>query len=244
VELFRNLVSRLASLLSNKKVDDLWLEGRYGWRNLWFDMTNIYDAYLSITEKRTRYHQVAGYKFTESSSTTDGPTSDVYGTWQVITTNEIEVGLRGTVVSDIQVPHIQIDPILTGWELTRLSFVIDWIVNVGNALAALEFLILNNEYYAASGVQVTWTRSIDHQFLGFLNGYGGSYDRGKMQSVGVATYRVPTSVSYIPQVKLRLDGLKILDILALLAQALTKSKVAPDLYRQKRYGPAADGLSP
>lgn len=223
----KGFTKKLVDLIRNphKFVDDaadLWLEGRYGWRTLYFDMKDIEKLILNLDGERRRYSERAGHKMTysdeESYVQTWGSSTNTYS---ILTT--YKVGMRGSVVADIDPPQFGFNPITTGYELITLSFVLDWIINVGQWLESMSFLALAREHYAAEGVMIEAHRTCDLVNVAFNSPWSGSRSTSG-SSVAKLTSRTPTSVSLTPQLELRLDLLKGLDILALVKQALTRRK--------------------
>lgn len=218
------IVKRLGHLTrqrDSKSFADAWLEGRYGWRPLLYDIVDLNDAILNYDETRTRFSERKGESFTESSTNTsisyDGPHHFVTDTENI----EHVVSVRGSVVADILPPRFQFNPVVTAWEKTHLSFVIDWLIDVGSALEAATFLIFQQKYAASFGwkIDTTYelTRSATDKGGTSTVHSGGSCSFTQTQ---VLEQRVPTSVSIIPQFKLRLDAIKVLDLLALVRQRI------------------------
>lgn len=196
---------------------DLWLEGRYGWRTLMYDIRDLHQVLSSANERRTRYRETKGFTdsgtYDENFVTGSNPSTR----WQ----NNLSwtINMRGTVVADIEVPDFQFNPVTTAWEVTRLSFVVDWLLNVGQALEAASFLLAAKAYKACGGVKVDFN----------LSGTSSLESKGTLTSAyhsgtwgGSASYveRSPMSVSAIPRIKLRLDEYKVIDLLALVRQRL------------------------
>lgn len=198
---------------------NLWLEGRYGWRTLMYDIKDLHSVLSSVNERRTRYRQAAGQTvsgnynaYTESTSAgiISGFSTDI--SWLG--------NLRGTVVADIDVPDFQFNPVTTAWEVTRLSFVVDWLLNVGQALEAASFLLMAKHYRAGGGFR------FDFELSRVVNTVGTTGNTVLYHNTGSATgrahviSRVPLSVSALPRIKLRLDEYKVIDLLALVLQRL------------------------
>lgn len=198
---------------------DLWLEGRYGWRTLMYDIRDLHGVLSRSNENRTRYRQASGqtvagqwneYVETTSSGIIDGHSTDVSWTGN----------LRGTVVADIDVPDFQFNPVTTAWEVTKLSFVVDWLLNVGQALEAASFLLMAKAHQAGGGFKFDFRTSYSVSKVGTTGSTICHASNGSAHSESVVISRVPMSVSALPRIKLRLDEYKVIDLLALVRQRL------------------------
>lgn len=220
---FKPKLSKLKPQTVNgiKSIPGKWLEARYGLRPLLYDLNDLQDAMENMRSERKRYSERSGSSYSNNSVSTISTTPDAtYGRWlDYITTDTVIIGTRGSVQADIQPANFQFAPILTAWELMPFSFILDWLVNVGQSLAAIHFLTLNSQYVASGGLQCRVERRVERvwhsgSMTGFTkaNGYG----------LGVYSTRIPTSVSSIPQVRARLDAFKIADLLAIIYQLFNR----------------------
>lgn len=217
VAMFRGFTSRLISLAKAGKLESLWLEGRYGWRTLIYDLKDIDKAIRNLNEGRKRFFDRVGTTISKIETRND-PQTAVYGNFNCLTTYTHTIGLRGSVAADIEPPRFQLNPLSTAWELTRLSFVVDWVVNVGQFLDSLSFLALQREYTAASGMMI----KTDYKQTSSVNWAAGSSGQWFIESEGHAqlVVRIPASVSTIPLTELRLNEFKVLDLVALFIQMI------------------------
>lgn len=226
-------ISQLRRMLSGvgKKIDNLsqgrrpdelynlWLEGRYGWRTLMYDIRDLHEVLSQANERRSRYREQKGASLSGTYYDSSVVTSS-----NLVHLDEVSVSwsvnVRGTVVSDIEVPDFQFNPVTTAWEVTRLSFVVDWLLNVGQALEAASFLLKSKHHVAGGGFRadfsLTGTRT--HQSANF--GRVVYNNTGNWQAEATLIERVPMTVSALPRMKLRLDEYKIIDLIALVAQRL------------------------
>jgi hypothetical protein len=219
VAMFRGFVSRLITLIRTGKFADLWLEGRYGWRTLVYDMKDIAEAIVNLNEGRKRFRESAG-QTDQHQSVVDYTKTFVWGTLTNTVSATTTVGVRGVVVAEIEPPRFIFNPIITGWELTRLSFVVDWVLNVGKFLESLSFLTLQRDYVSAGGLQVKNEWTMTSSYTG-SSGFTGDW---KYVTAGTETLtrRYPMPVSKLPLLKLQLDAYKVFDLVALFTQALRK----------------------
>jgi hypothetical protein len=224
VAMFRNLVKRVITLVAKGRFFDLWLEGRYGWRTLIYDMQDIEKAISNLDDKKTRF-KAAPHETYEEETNEESLVSSYYGMGEVVlsTTKHLRVSVRGTVVADLIPPNMSFNPVVTAWEVVPYSFVIDWILNIGRWIEALSFLAITSNYTACEGyeVRVNMTHTSTSQ-----NPTAGHYFnwQGVAQCEYVLTKRVPTSVSTRPRFTLNLDRWKIVDLIGLLVQLIQRGK--------------------
>lgn len=223
IDMFQSLGRKLLALIRKKPPGmpwNLWLEGRYGWRTLLFDFKSFSEMIQDIDGDRARRRVRSGMQFSTTEST-DTAFSNVAFNCVHRDTRSIYVSVRGTIVSDISLPDLQLNPLITAWEVVRFSFVIDWFLGVGRSLAAISFLMASQRYAAGIGFYVLVHK--DYQRFADATAKSGY----KIQSLSLATtstaswtYRTPGTVPIQPFIGLKLDASKILDLLALLTQAL------------------------
>lgn len=213
------VVTKLSKLVRGRspgELHNLWLEGRYGWRTLMYDINDLREVLSSANERRTRYRETKGYTLTGSYNTSTDFVSSLISRYAF--SMSWTVNMRGTVVADIDVPDFQFNPITTLWEVTRLSFVVDWLLNVGQALEAASFLLMVKDYKACTGYRADFDVDGSCSLLAMAPGISGGSLTGSINGSVSIMERTPTTVSAFPRVNLRLDGFKILDILALIRQ--------------------------
>lgn len=115
-----------------------WLEWRYGWRILIYDIMSLRDA-LDMPYKKTRLKERAGYQQTWAVSERvdyNWSSCNAYEPYRrSFTLNE-----RVMVVGDFEVPPFRFNPLMTAYELVTYSFVLDWFFTVGKAIEAASLL--------------------------------------------------------------------------------------------------------
>lgn len=224
IAMFSAIGQKLLRMLNSKPPDvpwNLWLEGRYGWRILVYELEALRKACAGLNSERKRFSERCGSVQYWSSSTVSGPTSNGHVLITDSLTKDYKLSLRGSVVADIEIPNFSFNPVLTAWELLKFSFVIDWFIGVGQALSALSFLTFTTNYAAAGGMRLDCT--LTHTTtVSPLPGFIINQFRRSAETKAYLISRVPTSVSSIPQLKVKLNVSKIIDLLALLAQALLR----------------------
>lgn len=191
-----------------------WLTYRYGVRPLINDIKNLNEALQQLTYVKERIEGRAGVmtsSFQRTAQTID--TGYGYSVTSVLE-ETISVGVRGCITADITMLNVLFDPLRTAWEKIPYSFVIDWLLGVGKALDAMQFLNIQNNYAASTGTSIKVTRVYNYDAVQSPTAYGTLSISGLSESV--YNYRYPAHVSIIPRVNVRVDGSKIADLLALL----------------------------
>lgn len=198
-----------------------WLSVRYGWRTLKYDLEDLYKVITHLGEKRTRYSETSGNKVTNSTQN-----DYEYEKWlfylDCVQKNDITVEIRGSVTADIDIPQFQFNPFVTAWELIPLSFVIDWICSIGKSIAAMSFKVLEHNYVASKGYQVTYDRTFQSSIGTLKTGCNPVFTSGTQTQYGWSKFiiekRTPCTVPFIPHYALRLNPYKVIDLLGLLIQ--------------------------
>lgn len=220
--MFSGIVKKLEKLFQGKspgQIHNLYLEGRYGWRTLMFDIRDFQEYLTSVNEGRSRFRQARG--LTISGSWTDYSSSTSSGITMGLSSDVSWSGnCRGTVVADIDVPELQLNPLTTAWEVTRLSFVVDWLINVGQALEAASFLLRATNHTAGVGYKIDFDLDQSWALLGTTGTTICHGCNGHSSGNASVVRRSPSSVGVVPHLKLRLDGWKVLDLLSLLLQRI------------------------
>jgi hypothetical protein len=227
--MFKDLGFKLLKVIRAKPPGtpwSIWLEGRYGWRTLIYDIEGIAEALVRLKDaeqSREKSHSSQTARFVKE----DDWTQDCgYITYSVTQREIAKISGLGRFIADVEVPDFAFNPLTTAWELIRFSFVIDWFISIGKTLSALCAVWLSQDYDASSGIRVeldiTWW---SHSYS-VCPAYVGQLEINKLYLAGeyncVLLKRMPTSVSSIPQIKLNLNASKITDLLALIVQALTR----------------------
>jgi hypothetical protein len=115
-------------------------------------------------------------------------------------------------------PRFSFNPITTGWELVRFSFIIDWFLQVGQFLSAMSFLVSTNQYVASNGVKLNYTET--QTVVGSTPKAGWSVLAASGTSTVTTELRTrwPTTVPMKIYANLHLDVSKVLDLMALLVK--------------------------
>jgi hypothetical protein len=142
-----------------KRIQQLWLEGRYGWRTLAFDIRDLAEAVTEWDEQRKIHTERVGTSWRESWESRVAIATNE-GSFDHVWSLDQNFSVRGAVSARISPPRFSIDPLKTAWELTRLSFVLDWVINVGNAIDAFRFLNASVAHTSSYGVHRTLTGTV------------------------------------------------------------------------------------
>lgn len=197
-----------------KNFQDLWLEGRYGWRTLAYDVRDLNDAVRDWDSKRKIWTERSGYSYYDtdtSSGTVSWNSSNLE--WSI--EDRTEHSIRGAVAADFQPARVTLDPVNTAWELVPYSFVVDWVLNVGETLASTKLLLLAKDVTASVGVKSTHVRTATVNAVakpGAIVNYTENYS-----CTNTLSNRYPSSISMSPSLTGRLlDPNLVLDMRALI----------------------------
>lgn len=212
--------------------NNAWLQGRYGWRPFVYDIMSIHEATTTEINSRTTVRKklsVGGGEFTYTAATTpianvrcdivcDGYISPYY-----------RFGQTADYGSKMNLSAFKwgfLDPIGTAWDVIPYSFVVDWFLNIGDALKSVQTYWLTDE-------RIGWSNliaEIEAHYRPVCSSTGGVYGSlQEYQFVGFtdpswewketfrSTYRLPVG-SFMPALTagVRLDLPKIVDLAALL----------------------------
>lgn len=216
IKMFRGLLKRIWWLIKTGQLVKIWLEGRYAWRTLVFDIIDISAMLRNLSDERARFSERVGGNTNWadiSSATTSWSSRD----FVITIVSNFELGLRGHVVADIEPPKVAFNPITTAWELITLSFVVDWILQVGQFLESLSFLALSSKHFASAGYKGRISRTLSITDVTWKGGHSGSCSQ-TASCVGEMTVRTPRSIPLRPFFTLNLDHLKVIDLLGITKQ--------------------------
>lgn len=219
IRMFQSLGLRVAAygadIVKKGLVEKPLLELRYGWRTLLYDLIDLQKVLNNLDDNRQRFRESTGSTLNEQEVTLASWSMGGAGSVPVTVTDDYTIGLRGTVVADIEPPKFAFNPIVTGWELVPFSFVIDWFLNVGRWLSSLSFLVLQSQHYAAAGWRITVERTVTVGTPVKNSGWTIQCS-GTGNGRYVYTKRTPTTIPLSPLVSVNLNVSKVLDVLALI----------------------------
>jgi hypothetical protein len=206
-----------------------WLEWRYGWRNLGFDIQDCATAFNQPKRQFVSGRSGLGGPQTVTTSTGVIPweTSGIPHTdLQFEKTTQLDTSYRANFIGKYRVESVNglLSPSVTSWEEIPLSWVADWFVTAGAAIAAWVVLSSLEQYYCSLGLkrQVTVDARITAAVLrGADCPYSNPEGHGSALTWKLTKLRWPHSVpSLTPQFRVRLNSERWLDALSLLATRL------------------------
>jgi len=188
--------------LRRRDILDAWLEGRYGYRTLAYDVRDLDDAIRNFDEKRTIWTERSGYSVNDSSTTESSDNSWNSRSWVITQTDYTEHSIRGAVAAKVKPARFGVNPVATAWELTPYSFVLDWVLSVGDALGTAHLLAVAEATTGSIGVKSVSTRTAksvstakaNHEVTGDFS-YTGTCTR---------ITRTPSNISIVPQIRGRM----------------------------------------
>lgn len=225
------------------KVNEWWLEGRYGWRPFIYDVGCILDAAGRTVGDRL----TAKTRLPVSNGETEW-NDRLYTYWGI----QSMVKRRASLVSyydlgqtaDFKAGVIAAfrkygwyDLVGAGWDLVPYSFVADWFCNVGAAARAMQAYALIDERVGWTKANVRVVSEIEHTMLTpYVIDWGVSLSV-VTDVYGLGTHphyeenawdRVPVT-TFLPTLGLRcnIDWLKVVDMAALLRNLLKKVRNMP-----------------
>lgn len=220
--LWRSISDKLLHLKLPKGFSGMtsqWLEYRYGWRQLVNDFNNLNEAIRHAKLQKNRFSERSGLLQTWQTSTVTNETWYYLNVTKTVT-DKYTLSARGSVVADIEIPAFQFNLLQTGWEVITLSFVVDWFVNVGKTLAAINFLVNARRYAACWGYKLRLDRDWHLVSVSGRNGYVSGSVEQQMVGYGELESRHPCQVPYFPHLVLRMDTFKVFDLIGLISQRL------------------------
>jgi hypothetical protein len=200
-------------------ISNIWIGSRYGLRPILSDLRSLDSAIKLFKEKRNRFSARTGMTSTQEYSSFTPVVTSWY-TEETTICDTVTIAQRGSVTADIDLPEFQVNPLQTGWEIIPYSFVVDWFLDVGKVLAAASFSYRAQNYASSTGYRVT----VDRTFHSTNGTPGPIYVSGGYEQTGVCSamyeVRVPCTIKLFPQLVVRLNEYKIVDLYLLLMQRL------------------------
>lgn len=210
---------------------DLWLLGRYGIRPLIYDFYSAQKA-MEVLMKGTTIVRGRG-RTTESDGdsvvTTGTLDAQTDVTWaETLTWERSYNGFAYCQFSSSKQAAFQFNPLVTAWELTPYSFIIDWFIDVGSWVQTLTPR-MNGDYLGiALGVHTRSTHTITYR-EDTHSGVVGSQSGASKVTV-VNSYTRGSAEIPFPPLLPRLDIPKVIDLVAIFLGG--KGKVGRTLSRR------------
>lgn len=213
-----------------------WLEARYGWRILMYDIEAVDLQLLKLRTLASKL--VRGYALETASAertvytVTKQPIrsytygSSVNATYDcsavdgLITQTRSRVVRAGSFIDSVAEGLVFADPINTAWELIPFSFIVDWFASVGETIQAYSPTAVGR--HRASFVtkrEIVTTEVILTPVVGGNSLYANTPDSLEPMLLTASeetVTRVPADPSLtLPTLRLNLDGAKVTDLVAL-----------------------------
>lgn len=203
----------------SREFSEIWLENRYGWRLLYYDLKAAQESYDKISQSDF-LDRVRGRASDSSSSVEYTPwvrtgfNSSRIETRLVRTTTLERRAATGVTLNFDNV--VSVDPVVTAYELIPFSFVLDWFTTVGSVIEGFSPFV-NSSVDFNSFSERRFTTVIGEVRAAPQGGenvlmYSGNAD------FFVERYnynRTTENVSALPRFRLNLNWAKGVDILAL-----------------------------
>lgn len=195
----------------------LWMEGRYGWRLLYYDLLSIQDAASNNFETLSRYNASESV----TSESTSPWSSHYFYRWRTVTTTVHSA--RAGVIGTMDMGRVSFDPIVTAYEVIPYTIVLDWLIGLSSTLRA-------SSPFARGTIDSTWTslKSETTSILEVEPVQWGSYStpvstflsNDSFSSLKTLT-RAKVSPTYEPKI-LPISGLNWVDAAAMLVLSRTR----------------------
>lgn len=240
----KKLLHLLRTEFTAKELADRYMELRYVIRPLIYDIAGFY---RKLSDDRLKSGQRQTFRGWKSETVRNSDQLDYHPTnvWNggldsyhisilrsSITTVDVRAGVLCHVKSSSFLDRWGFDNVFeTMWELTKFSFIVDWILNVGQCIAAhtpevglralASWYVVNVDTYRFVTVldaTRTWS-SIDGFYSLVSCGY--SLSNVKMSSTTKHRYRIPNPrLDVLPTFNIKLDVFKLADLLIMIKQLL------------------------
>lgn len=205
-----------------KSMASAYLEWRYGWRILGYDIKNFNEFWhrpfqgqiVDATANSGVKHQYV--------KTADRSRVYCSYTMNADITHNLDAKVHAAVKYSGKNLAVLYSPLVTAWELIPASFVADWAFSVGDAIQAWQVILRSEAQQSSIGYKLTEEAKYDR--TNPVLGTGGNAvapfgTTGHASSRGTLNYRMPLgSVSLIPQNRLNFTIAKATDLAALLFQ--------------------------
>jgi hypothetical protein len=226
---------KMAKDLYHADAAKYWLEVRYGLRPIYYDIRDTVKAFNEVgSKRRTRFTATTADSAALSDTVIDVP--DVY--WGTSLADYLRTSSRSVVVSAGVLVESKMKTITVkeafgldhwlslGWELVPYSFVVDWFLNTGAYVAALQgnttvkpltSWVTTRDLNTRTVEMTRWDRpKLTDPAYGYWTNDYLNWSGGKMTQTTQSVHREPNPVMpSLPSLNVRLNTAKLIDILAL-----------------------------
>jgi len=206
----------VASRRDPRELSRLWLEGRYGWAPA---IGAVQDLHKALQKTSNQFRDLSKTRSMDGgssqiirSATQDWAAGTMSFNASVVTSHSV----RGCVAARIRTQAFSFDPIMTAWELVPYSFVVDWVLSVGDAISTARLIRRATASTASIGVETSTTVTATCKLINPKPGYTiVSFDEnGYAERYNYS--RSPTSILVTPAFKNKpLSNIHAVDLLAL-----------------------------
>lgn len=210
---------------------EVWLELRYAWRPMLYDMQDIMEAIqrlqAGITDPLHRAYGTAESEV-QRVDTVVGGNFQVPGYggvlgWSMFAvrqTRKVSVRRSHHAAVGVQVTTRDItamDPLVTAWELVPFSFILDWFVTIGDILAAFSPFATGQLRYATIAPQLEVITEHSHLLIPSASATYVAGETAPFTTLWTETFKSRRDESPKPTlaVDVNLDAFKIFDLIAL-----------------------------
>lgn len=198
--------------------NSLWLEARYGWRPLAYDVQSILKA-LSHKSEGLLSRRSHTMTIDISETNYDAKHFASNSTWNLTQKREGKCKIRAVVYYLDDMPALGANPLVTAWELTRFSFVIDWFIDIGSWIQAISPRV----GFAGKGISVSVVRDYSDTYTTTVTGEA-PWSYSMSTATSVRKYQRYDRWAYedivpLPSVQVNLNKWKVVDLIALAIQA-------------------------
>lgn len=202
---------------------EAWIAWRYGWRILGFDIQNAIAAYNQ--PMRSKILTSRSGTTVDDVKTTIAHTTGNFAQFDVFTTVRSNVSVRVNVAAEYQAKSLNAlaSIPMTMWETIPFSFVADWFVSAGDAIAAWQALVSAKSHASSLGIKMTQTASADVTNVspGRDPYIVSAWASGKSEAKSTIKLRSPMGdPSFIPRIRIQLNSKRILDAAGLLRKRI------------------------
>lgn len=139
------------SQMTYKVFSEAWLEARYGWRILMYDLLAMNESIERLQEgiplrgRFSAYDEIVGTPYSSSGSATTlrawSPNLTGYNSYFNNVAYSRHQTVTRSVKAGVAVEHLgqdmyMSDPLVTAWEIIPFSFIADWFLTIGDAIKA------------------------------------------------------------------------------------------------------------
>lgn len=140
----RGELARARNLISQERLDNIYLEARYAIRPLFYDAKGIVEAFNKKRVDKTRYTARGSAEGSDSASSSTRDTGAFASVYiRANYSGSVRTKVRAYILYEIDASKLSnlqtwglVDPFSAGYELIPFSFIADWFCNLGTVIAS------------------------------------------------------------------------------------------------------------